>query len=290
MMRFFFLLLILGSSFFGWCQYQPWKNIEPGVHQFRGLFPPLRNAFLVETGSDGFLLINTPYNSADQAAMINSIRTDFPNKKLKAVILVEHDYASAAGVFLITSALGKVPVYAASNLAFSEEEKYAYLSKNPKNQEAGKVTSGLDFPKSIRVREGELSIKKIGKSCGNSNILVMLQPSGTLICPSSWVETPFPLQPSWNYFHMLSDFQRILTLNPSRIFGGGSSEPYPKFQLWGIRRNWEQWFVDYQYRKKEKMTFEEFIQSMKQRKDQFPWVPKDEKSLEILWEIGIMTL
>lgn len=286
MMRFFFLLLLLGSSVFGWSQYQPWKNIEPGVHQFRGLFPPLRNAFLVEDGKDGFYLISTPYNSADQAAMINSIRTDFPGRKLKALIVVEQDYASAAGAFLVTSALGKVPVYAANNLVFTEEEKYIFLSKNPKNQEAGKFSVSLDLKPSFKTKYGEMTIKKIGTACGNPGIVVMIQPSGTLFCASSWIETPFPLTPSWTYSVMMADFHRVFDMNPSRIFGGLSSDAYPKFKVWEIRRNWEQWFVDYRYRKKEKMTASEFFQSMKQRGSQFPWVPNDEKSLEILWKFG----
>jgi hypothetical protein len=289
-MRFAFLLLVLVSTLEGWSQYQPWKNIEPGVYQFRGLFPPLRNTFLVEVGKDGYFLINTPFNSPDQAAMMNSIRTDFPGKQLKALFVLENDYASAAGAFLVTSALGKVPIYSASNLDFSEEEKQAYLSKNPKNQEAGKLPPPLSSNKSFAFQFGKLTLKSFGGTCGEPSFYISVQPSGTLFGPTKWLEMPFPISNSWTYKSMISNYQQLLSQNPSRIFGGLSSEPFPKYRVWEMLRNWEAWKADYDERKKEKMTLEEFRKSMEQRKNLYPWVPNGEKSLEILWKIGLKAL
>lgn len=289
-MRFAFLLLVLVSTMKGWSQYQPWKNIEPGIHQFRGLFPPLRNTFLVEVGKDGYFLINTPFNSPDQAAMMNSIRADFPGKNLKALFVLENDYASAAGAFLVTSALGKVPIYSANPFDFSEDEELAYLSKNPKNQEAGKLPTPLSSTNSFDFSFGKLVVKKLRESCGNPSFTIQVQPSGTLFGPTQWVETPFPISESWTYACMTTNYQDLLSQNPSRIFGGLSSEPFPKYRFWEMLRNWEEWKADYDYRKKEKMTLEEFRKSMEQRKNLYPWVPNSEKSLEILWKIGLKAL
>lgn len=281
------LLLVLVSTLEGWSQYQPWKNIEPGIHQFRGLFPPFRNTFLVEVGKDGYFLINTPYNSPDQAAMMNSIRTDFPGKKLKALFVLENDYASAAGAFLVTSALGKVPIYSATPLEFSEDEKQAYLSKNPKNQESGKLPPTLSSTNTFDFLFGKLTLKSFGETCGKPSFIIAVQPSETMFAPSQWLEMPFPISESWTYESMVSNYQRLLNQNPSRIFGGQSLEPYPKFHVWEMIRDWEEWKADYDYRKKEKMNFQEFRKSMEQRKNLFPWVPNNEKSLEILWKIGL---
>ena len=284
-MKFFLLLLVFGLPWLGWAQYQPWKNIEPGVYQFRGLLPPIRNTFLVDDEKDGFFLINTPYNSADQAAMINSIRTDFPQKKLKGIFILEHDYASAAGAFLVTSALGKVPVYSHHNLTFSEEEKFEYLGKNPKNLEAGKISSIITSTANFPFLGGQMQWKNLGTSYH----FMLLQPSGTMVCPSQWLETPYSVNPQWKYKSMVSDYGLLLSQNPSRIFGAIKEVAYPKFQLWEILNNWERWLADYEYRVRSKMNFEEFRKSMNQRKAVFPWVPTDEKSLEILWKTALST-
>jgi len=289
-MKWHFLLLILIFPIVGKGQYQPWKMVEPGIHQFRGLFPPLRNTFLIEVDQDGYYLINTPFNSADQAALINSIRTDFPKRKLKALFVLENDYASASGAFLLTSTLGKVPIYATHSLTFTEEDKYQYLSKNPKNQEAGKITNNPNIPTSMVFLHGELAFKKIGEKTGNQSFIILAKPSGSLFCPTNWIENPFPLSNSWNLTSMIQGFIELEKLNPSRIFGGNSAVAFTKFQAWEIQRNWELWMADYQYRKREKMNYPEFIKSMNQRKTLFPWVPNDEKSLEILWKVGLKSL
>lgn len=283
-MKLFLFLWITFFSLYANAQRKPFEEIEPGVWKYRGFIQPIRNSYLIDAGNNECYLIQPQFQTIDNAAMLNALKTEFPEKKLSKIFLVIHDYSGVSGASVLMSAYGKIPVYAAEKIEFSENEIQRFLQSNPRNSEAGMVPIQTQIPASFPYVQGHLALFITQGLPQYEGMSIMFSQSESMIVGRWLEEKSNELGNSFSLQKTCNTLQFLEHQNPSRLLGMVGNNDYPKYQIKKVYQQWNQFRVDYEYRLKEKMNQEEFKKSMQQRGAQYEYIPNDSTSLEILWK------